>query len=177
MITSTRFAATAVAATAAALALFVTGCSDDAGSTASPSSSAQPGTSAAPVAPAGGKSAAAVDGKTFDGKFDTTCVKQGGTLALALTDTANATYGQLSVSATVEGDTVTAVGIWLRGPIGSVHAQGLRLERLPLPFLRQRRRSARARTYSCVERRRHGQVLAVSHCRTRVQQAVRCPHD
>ncbi|MGN2635248.1 lipoprotein LpqH [Nocardia takedensis] len=110
MITSTRLAATTVAA-AAALALLVTGCSDDAGTSASPSSSAQPGTSAAPVAPAGGKSAAAVDGKAFDGKFDTTCVKQGGTLALALTDNANATYGQLSVSATLEGDTVQAVGI------------------------------------------------------------------
>ncbi|MEV0294416.1 lipoprotein LpqH [Nocardia sp. NPDC050710] len=110
MNTKIRFATTAVAASAAAVALFVTGCSDDSGSSA-PSPSGKPATSAAPVAPAGGKSAAAVDGKTLDGKFDTTCAKQGATLALALTDTNSATYGQLSVSATIDGDTVQAVGI------------------------------------------------------------------
>ncbi|MGY0502275.1 lipoprotein LpqH [Nocardia sp. FBN12] len=95
-----------LAASAAATALFVTGCSDDA-STTSPTST--PG-SAAP-APAAGKSTASVDGKEVAAKFDTTCAKQAGTLALALTDTANATYGSLSVSATVEGDTVQAVAI------------------------------------------------------------------
>ncbi|MFD6101077.1 lipoprotein LpqH [Nocardia salmonicida] len=95
----------ALAASAAATALFVTGCSDDAG-TAAPSTSG----SAAP-APAAGKSAASVDGKAFTAKFDTTCAKQAGTLALALTDTANATYGSLSVSASVEGEKVQAVAI------------------------------------------------------------------
>ncbi|GEM31457.1 hypothetical protein NN3_24640 [Nocardia neocaledoniensis NBRC 108232] len=96
----------ALAASAAATALFVTGCSDDSGSTATPSSTG----SAAP-APAAGKSAASVDGKAFDAKFETTCAKQGNTLALALTDLANATYGNLSVSASIEGDTVQAVAI------------------------------------------------------------------
>ncbi|MFC6011472.1 lipoprotein LpqH [Nocardia lasii] len=95
----------AIAASAAATALLVTGCSDDAG-TATPSSSG----SAAP-APASGKSSASVDGKDVTAKFDTTCAKQGGVLALALTDAANATYGTLSVSASVEGDTVQAVAI------------------------------------------------------------------
>lgn len=95
----------ALAASAAATALFVTGCSDDAGTT-SPSTAG----SAAP-APAAGKSTATVDGKEFTAKFDTTCAKQGGTLALALTDTANATYGSLSVSASVEGEKVQAVAI------------------------------------------------------------------
>ncbi|MET8651782.1 MULTISPECIES: lipoprotein LpqH [Nocardia] len=109
MNTKTRFAATAIAASAT-LALFVTGCSDDA-STSTPTSKAQTATSAAPVAPAGGKSAATVDGKALEAKFDTTCAKQGSTLALALTDTNSSTYGQLSVSASIEGDTVQAVGI------------------------------------------------------------------
>ncbi|WP_054815331.1 lipoprotein LpqH [Nocardia arizonensis] len=107
---TTRFATTAVAATAAALALFVTGCSDDSGKSSAPSP-ATSAPSAGPSAPAGGKSVASVDGKALEAKFDTTCAKQGGTLALALTDTGNATYGQLSVSATIVGDTVQAVGI------------------------------------------------------------------
>ncbi|MBH0778646.1 lipoprotein LpqH [Nocardia bovistercoris] len=112
MNTTSRFATAAVAATAAAFALFVTGCSDDSGSTATPASTPKASSQAAtPAAAPGGKSAAAVDGKALDGKFDTTCAKQGNTLALALTDTANGTYGQLSVSATVVGDTVQAVGI------------------------------------------------------------------
>ncbi|MEV6770022.1 lipoprotein LpqH [Nocardia sp. NPDC051030] len=112
---SIRLASTAFAATAA-VALLVTGCSNDNGSSSS-STSAAPGSSApannAPGTTAShvGKSSASVDGVALDAKFETTCVKQGGTLALALTDTANATYGQLSVSATVSGDTVTAVGI------------------------------------------------------------------
>ncbi|MFE3546458.1 lipoprotein LpqH [Nocardia sp. NPDC059177] len=89
-------------AASAATALFVTGCGDS-GSTATPSSTGS--------APAAGKSTAAVDGKAFDANFDTTCAKQGGTLALALTDTANATYGSLSVSATLAGETVQAVAI------------------------------------------------------------------
>ncbi|WP_433523564.1 lipoprotein LpqH [Nocardia pseudovaccinii] len=104
-----RISAAALAASAAAFALFVTGCSDDSGS--SPTTSAKPGTSAAP-APASGKSTASVDGKALDGKFDTTCAKQGGTLALALSDTNNATYGTLSVSASITGtDNVQAVAV------------------------------------------------------------------
>ncbi|MET9212552.1 MULTISPECIES: lipoprotein LpqH [unclassified Nocardia] len=95
----------ALAASAAATALFVTGCSDS-GTSSTPSSTG----SAAP-APAAGKSSASVDGKEFAAKFDTICAKQGGVLALSLTDLANATYGNLSVSATVEGDAVQAVAI------------------------------------------------------------------
>ncbi|WP_410871406.1 lipoprotein LpqH [Nocardia sp. A7] len=97
-----------LAASAAATALFVTGCGDDA-STTSPSttSPSTPGS----TAPAAGKSTATVDGKEFTAKFDTTCAKQGGTLALALTDTANSTYGSLSVSASIEGEKVQAVAI------------------------------------------------------------------
>ncbi|MFD3593823.1 lipoprotein LpqH [Nocardia sp. NPDC058640] len=87
---------------ATATALVVTGCSDTPATTTSPSSSAS--------APAG-NSTASVDGKEFTAKFDTTCAKQAGTLALALTDTANPTYGSLSVSASIEGDKVQAVAI------------------------------------------------------------------
>ncbi|MFQ6393361.1 lipoprotein LpqH [Nocardia sp. KC 131] len=95
---------------AAALALFVTGCSDD--SSGSSTSSAKP-SAAAPATPApSGKSVASVDGKALDGKFDTTCAKQGATLALALSDTSNATYGTLSVSASITGaDSVQAVAV------------------------------------------------------------------
>ncbi|MEU4599143.1 lipoprotein LpqH [Nocardia sp. GTS18] len=100
---NTKLIAT-LAAASAATALFVTGCSDTGSSTSTPSSTAAP-------APAAGKSTASVDGKELTAKFDTTCAKQAGTLALALTDTANATYGSLSVSATLEGETVQAVAI------------------------------------------------------------------
>lgn len=99
----------------AVVALLVTGCSDDSDKTTTTSSGA-PAT-AATSAPGGntapaGNSSATVDGKALTAKFDTTCVKQGGTLALALTDTANSTYGQLSVSATLSDEsTVQAVGI------------------------------------------------------------------
>ncbi|WP_405159962.1 lipoprotein LpqH [Nocardia sp. NBC_01499] len=106
---NTKSVTAALVASAAAAAFFVTGCSDNASSTPAKSSAA-PATQAGP-APSG-KSTASVDGKAFDAKFTTTCAKQGGTLALALTDTANAGYGNLSVSATVTGtDTVQAVGI------------------------------------------------------------------
>ncbi|WP_194832357.1 lipoprotein LpqH [Nocardia sp. XZ_19_369] len=106
---NTKSVTAALVASAAAAALFVTGCSDNASSTPAKSSAA-PAPQAAP-APAG-KSAASVDGKAFDATFTTTCAKQGGTLALALTDAANAGYGNLSVSATITGtDTVQAVGI------------------------------------------------------------------
>lgn len=88
----------ALAAAATATALFVTGCSDS-GDSATPASSA----------PAAGNSTASVDGKEFDANFETTCAMQGGVLALALTDTANPTYGTFSVSASIEGDTVQAV--------------------------------------------------------------------
>ncbi|WP_327110903.1 lipoprotein LpqH [Nocardia sp. NBC_01730] len=105
--TSVRISSLALAASAA-VALFVTGCSDSGSSPAAPApSSAKPG----PAAPAG-KSIASVDGKAFDAKFSTTCAKQGGTLALALTDTENGVYGNLSVSATItDADTVQAVAI------------------------------------------------------------------
>lgn len=66
--------------------------------------------SATASSPAGGSSAS-VDGAALTAKFTTTCAKQGGVLALSLTDTDNATYGNLAVSATVSGDNVTAVGI------------------------------------------------------------------
>lgn len=103
--TSLRIAAAAFAATAAVAVL--TGCGDSKGS--SPAAPAP--SSAQPAAPAG-KSVASVDGKAFDAKFDTTCAKQGGTLALALTDTANSAYGNLSVSATItDANTVQAVAI------------------------------------------------------------------
>ncbi|MFQ6329577.1 lipoprotein LpqH [Nocardia sp. CWNU-33] len=105
-----RISAAALTA-AAALALFVTGCSDDA-STSPAAPSAKPATSAAPSGPAAGKSVAAVDGKALEGKFETLCAKQGGTLALTLNDTNNATYGTLGVSASISGtDTVDAVAI------------------------------------------------------------------
>lgn len=103
---------TAVIASAA-VALLVTGCSDDSDSS-SATTSAAPAATGAPTGNGSpsGKSAASVDGKAIDAKFDTTCAKQGDTLALALTDTDNSTYGQLSVSATIVGaDTVQAVGI------------------------------------------------------------------
>ncbi|MEU7139760.1 lipoprotein LpqH [Nocardia sp. NPDC046473] len=104
---NTKSVTAALVASAAAAAFFVTGCSDNASSTP-PKSSAAPQTNAAPS----GKSTASVDGKAFDAKFTTTCAKQGGTLALALTDAANSAYGNLSVSATITGaDTVQAVGI------------------------------------------------------------------
>lgn len=102
--TSLRIAAAAFAAAAAVAVL--TGCGDSKGSSPAPAPS-----SAQPAAPAG-KSVASVDGKAFDAKFDTTCAKQGGTLALALTDTANSAYGNLSVSATItDSNTVQAVAI------------------------------------------------------------------
>ncbi|MFJ1455990.1 lipoprotein LpqH [Nocardia wallacei] len=102
---------TAAALAAAGLTLFVSACGDDSADSAQPTSART--SAAAPASPApGGKSAALVGGKALDGKFETTCVSQGGVLALALTDTDNPTYGQLSVSATVTGDgTVQAVGI------------------------------------------------------------------
>ncbi|MRH88210.1 hypothetical protein GFY24_12280 [Nocardia sp. SYP-A9097] len=103
---------TAAFAATAAAALLVTGCSDNSSSPAANSTTSAAGAPTSAATPAGGKSAASVDGKALDAKFETTCVKQGGTLALALTDTGNSTYGQLSVSATVTGDnTVQAVGI------------------------------------------------------------------
>lgn len=90
---------------AAAVALLVSGCSDT-GDNSGGGGSDQ--TAASPA----GASAAAVDGKALDANFDATCAKQGDTLALALADTGNATYGDLAVSATITGtDTVQAVGI------------------------------------------------------------------
>lgn len=90
---------------AAAVALLVSGCSDTSDSSGGGGSDQ---TAASPA----GASAAAVDGKALDANFDATCAKQGDTLALALADTGNATYGDLAVSATITGtDTVQAVGI------------------------------------------------------------------
>ncbi|MFC9433518.1 lipoprotein LpqH [Nocardia sp. NPDC057030] len=107
---NTKSVTAALVASAAAAACFLTGCSDNASSTPPKTSAATaaPQTGSAPA----GSSTASVDGKAFDAKFTTTCAKQGGTLALALTDAANAAYGNLSVSATITGtDTVQAVGI------------------------------------------------------------------
>ncbi|MFC3960821.1 lipoprotein LpqH [Nocardia jiangsuensis] len=95
---ATRLAAATTAA-AAALALLVTGCSDNSTTTTSPVSTS-------------GNSTVEVDGTSIDARFDTTCAEQGGTLALALTDLNNATYGNFSVSATLQGeDSVQAVAI------------------------------------------------------------------
>lgn len=103
MRTTTLRLATATTAAAAALALLVTGCSDTGSDSPAPTTTA---------APAAGNSTAEVDGKTIDARFDTTCAKQNGTLALTLTDLNNTTYGNLSVSATLQGeDTVSAVAI------------------------------------------------------------------
>ncbi|MDT2005348.1 hypothetical protein FXW78_12525 [Rhodococcus opacus] len=93
---------------AAGVALLVTGCSDTGATGSGGGTSEQSPAAAAPA----GASSASVDGKALDADFDATCAKQGDTLALALADTANATYGDLAVSATVTGtDTVQAVGI------------------------------------------------------------------
>ncbi|MBJ8341823.1 lipoprotein LpqH [Antrihabitans sp. YC3-6] len=67
-------------------------------------------TSAEAAGGSGGASAVSVGGKEWTGEFATTCAKQGDTLALALADNANETYGTLGISATVSGeDKVTAV--------------------------------------------------------------------
>ncbi len=101
----------ALAVSAAAAALLVTGCSSDKSDDVAPTSDAPATSQSGPSSP-GGTSAASVDGKAFEAKFDTTCAKQGDTLALALADLDNATYGNLAVSATVTGgNNVQAVGI------------------------------------------------------------------
>lgn len=101
------------AAFAASAALLLSACGDDTASTPAAPADNSPATAPAPTGPgATGTSVALVDGKALDGDFDTTCAKQGDTLALALTDTDNAQYGQLSVSASITGDsTVQAVAI------------------------------------------------------------------
>ena len=67
-------------------------------------------TSAAAAGGSDGASAVSVGGTEWTGNFTTTCAKQGDTLALALADNANETYGTLGISATVSGeDKVTAV--------------------------------------------------------------------
>jgi lipoprotein LpqH len=95
----------------AAAALLLSGCSDSEGSNDSsdaPTVASETSNAASPA----GASAAVIDGKALDATFDATCAKQGDTLALALADTGNATYGDLAVSATITGtDTVQAVGI------------------------------------------------------------------
>ncbi|WP_067897534.1 lipoprotein LpqH [Nocardia vaccinii] len=104
-----RLCTAAVAATAA-LALALTGCSSSSKSPSPAAASPTPATSAPSANP--GASALSVDGKPVSGNFTTTCAHQGGLLALALTDTGNAAYGNLAVSATVTGgNTVQAVGI------------------------------------------------------------------
>ncbi|NUP29688.1 MAG: lipoprotein LpqH [Nocardia sp.] len=103
-----RLGAVALAASAT---LLLSACGDDTSTTAAP---AGPNTSTAAgdTATGGGASAATVDGKALEANFETTCAKQGNTLALALTDTANVRYGQLSVSASIVDDTtVQAVAI------------------------------------------------------------------
>ncbi|WP_216899870.1 lipoprotein LpqH [Nocardia alni] len=110
--TPVRLCAAGLAASAA-LALALTGCSSSS-KTTSPTPVAA---SAAPVsqtsaAATPGASTLSVDGKAVSAIFMTTCVNQGSLLALALTDTGNASYGNLAVSATVAGGgTVQAVGI------------------------------------------------------------------
>ncbi|MEU6560429.1 lipoprotein LpqH [Nocardia nova] len=102
---------TAAALAAVGLVASVAACGDDSGGSAAPANSASSQTPAA-VPAASGKSAASVDGKELAGKFDTTCAKQGDTLALAMVDLDNANYGQLSISATLTGgNTVQAVAI------------------------------------------------------------------
>ncbi|MFG3523158.1 lipoprotein LpqH [Nocardia nova] len=102
-----RIAAATLAA--AGLTLALGACGDDSGTAAPASTTAAPATQA----PSGGKSAALVDGKALSANFDTTCAQHAGTLALALNDAANSTYGRLTVSATLTagGDTVQAVAI------------------------------------------------------------------
>lgn len=100
-----RLTAAAFTATAAAAALLITGCSSNSNTSSSPSSPGQ--NTSAPS----GHSTALVDGKEIAANFTTTCARQGNTLALALADTSNSTYGQLSVGATVTGSTVSAVAI------------------------------------------------------------------
>ncbi|MFJ4651815.1 lipoprotein LpqH [Nocardia sp. NPDC088792] len=118
---SIRLATTAAVAGTAAVALLVTGCSSNSSSSPAGTTSAAPvsatltsapASSAAKDAPAAGGSSATVGGKAITANFTTTCAKQGGNLALALTDNSNSTYGTLSVSATLTGgSTVQAVGI------------------------------------------------------------------
>ncbi|WP_280434817.1 lipoprotein LpqH [Nocardia carnea] len=105
-----RIGAAVLAASTIAL---TSACGDDAASSpATPAAGAPATESAAPAGEAGGESKALVDGKALTAEFDTTCAKQGNTLALALTDTANEQYGQLSVSASILDDTtVQAVAI------------------------------------------------------------------
>ncbi len=111
--TSVRLCVAGLAASAA-LAPALTGCSSSPQtSTPSPvaASPAHPGT-ATSAATAPGASPLSVDGRTVSANFSTTCVNQGGLIALALTDTGNATFGNLAVSATVSGgNSVQAVGI------------------------------------------------------------------
>ncbi|NUP35229.1 MAG: lipoprotein LpqH [Streptomycetaceae bacterium] len=97
----------ALTGAAVAAALLVTGCSDDASpkhaATAPPATSAQ----AAPKS----ASRASVDGAALTASFTTTCARRGDILALALTDTANAAYGNLGVTASItRSNTVSAVG-------------------------------------------------------------------
>lgn len=103
-----RIAAVALAASTAVL---VSACGDD--SASAPTAPQASTSAAAPAGPASrGESIALVDGKKLAAGFDTACAKQGDTLALALTDTDNPDYGQLTVSATITGtNTVQAVGI------------------------------------------------------------------
>ncbi|WP_280462789.1 lipoprotein LpqH [Nocardia carnea] len=105
-----RIGAAVLAASTIAL---TSACGDDAASgTATPVADAPSTESAAPAGETGGDSKALVDGEELTADFDTTCAKQGNTLALALTDTANEQYGQLSVSASIVDDnTVQAVAI------------------------------------------------------------------
>ncbi|RMI33996.1 lipoprotein LpqH [Nocardia stercoris] len=105
---------TVAAVAAATLALASTACNSGSTPSAAPTSAAA-GSSAAPAAPGGaapsGTSSVSLDGKALTGNFETTCAKTGGTIALSIDDAANSAYGNLAVSATVDGTTVTAVAI------------------------------------------------------------------
>ncbi|WP_067678175.1 lipoprotein LpqH [Nocardia miyunensis] len=107
--TSIRLCATAFTASAG-LVLALTGCGSS--SSPAPAASSAHATTGTSAAAAPGASALSIDGKSVSATFSTTCVSQGGLIALALTDTGNGHYGNLAVSATVSGgDSVQAVGI------------------------------------------------------------------
>ncbi|GAA5045790.1 lipoprotein LpqH [Nocardia callitridis] len=104
---NTKSVTAAVTASAAALALLLTGCGDNSEDAAADTATAA---TAEPQGGVSSRSSASVDGKLIEAKFETTCAEQGDNLALALVDQDNPTYGTLSVSASVTGaDTVQAV--------------------------------------------------------------------
>jgi lipoprotein LpqH len=106
----TKTVATAAAAACCIAAL--SGCSSSSkgkASTSNNTSSAAGSTQAAGGgSSSGGGSSASINGKAISANYTTTCANQGGTLALALADPSNATYGTLGVSATVTNKTTVS---------------------------------------------------------------------